>query len=82
MGATSWMFLVIGSFAALGAAMALGTLAALLRFRRTGTFPDGSGALDDGPVPRRRIVELWMRVVVGAVLAVAGVAALVARGLL
>ena len=78
MGATSWVFLILGSFAALGAAMAAGTVAALVRHRRTGTFP-GS----DEPVelePRQRTL-LWARVVVGTVLAGAGVVALVRSGL-
>ena len=79
MGDTSWTFLLIGSFAAMGAAMTAGTLAALLRHRRTGTMP-GS----DDPVeltPRRR-AALWGRVAVGLVLAGAGVVAMVRAGLL
>lgn len=79
MGATSWAFLIVGSFAAVGAAMAVGTLTALLRHRRTGTLPGG-----DTPVeltPRRRAV-LWGRVAVGAVLALAGVVSMVRAGLL
>ena len=79
MGDTSWTFLLIGSFAAMGAAMTAGTLAALLRHRRTGTMP-GS----DEPVeltPRRR-AALWGRVAVGLVLAGAGVVAMVRAGLL
>ena len=78
MGDTSWTFLLVGSFAALGAAMAAGTLAALWRHRRTGTMP-GS----DEPVeldPRRR-AGLWGRVAVGLVLAAAGVVAMVRAGL-
>lgn len=75
----SWGFLLVGSFAAVGAAMALGTLAALLRYRRTGEFP-GVGA--DEPVTRGRITALWVRVGVGAVLAAIGIFALVDRGLI
>jgi hypothetical protein len=64
-GETSWLFLLVGSFAALGAAMAIGTLAAILRYHRTGTFPGG-----DRPdeLPRGRLIALWVRVVIGLVL--------------
>lgn len=70
MGATSWAFLLVGSFAAVGAAMAAGTLAALVRYRRTGTFPG-----PDGPerLPRRRLVVLWTRVVLGLIVTAAGI---------
>lgn len=78
MGDTSWSFLLVGSFAALGAAMALGTLAALLRYRRTGQFP---GAAPGEDVPRGRVISLWARVGVGTILAVIGVAMLQQRGL-
>ncbi len=79
MGDTSWTFLLVGSFAAMGAAMAAGTLAALWRHHRTGTMPGG-----DEPVeldPRRRAL-LWARVGVGLVLAAAGVVAMVRAGVL
>jgi hypothetical protein len=79
MGDTSWAFLLVGSFAALGAALAAGTLAALVRHRRTGTMP-GS----DEPVeltPRRRVM-LWLRVAVGLVLTSVGVEALRRIGIL
>lgn len=65
MGETSWLFLLVGSFAAVGAAMAVGTLAALLRYHRTGSFP---GAKDPGELSRGRLVGLWLRVAVGFVL--------------
>lgn len=78
MGETSWAFLLVGSFAALGAAMAAGTLAALLRYRRTGTFP-GS---DTPAVPSRgKVIALWIRVVVGVVLTIVGVIAIQRAGL-
>jgi len=79
MGDSSWTFLLVGSFAAMGAAMTVGTLAALLQHRRTGTMP-GS----DEPVelsPRRRRV-LWGRVVVGLVLTGMGLQALRGAGIL
>ncbi|MFA9431503.1 hypothetical protein [Egicoccus sp. AB-alg2] len=75
----SWSFLLVGSFAAVGAAMALGTLAALLRYRRTGEFP---GATAGEELPRGRLIALWLRVGVGAVLTVIGVVALQRQGLI
>lgn len=77
MGETSWAFLVVGSFAAAGAAMALGTLAALLRYHRTGTFPGSTGS--DQP-SGRKIASLWIRVAVGVVLTVIGVISLQRAG--
>ena len=79
MSELSWGFLLVGSFAAVGAAMAVGTLAALLRYRRTGEFP---GATPDAPVTRGRLTALWIRVGVGAVLAGIGIVALLDRGLI
>lgn len=78
MGVTSWAFLLLGSFAALGAAMAVGTLAALVRHRRTGTFP---GSEEVVVLDTRRRALLWGRVVVGGALAGAGVVALLRSGL-
>jgi hypothetical protein len=73
MGDTSWAFLLVGSFAALGAALSVGTLAALWQHRRTGTFPGSDEAIELTPA-RRRMLRL--RVVVGGVLTMVGVAAL------
>jgi hypothetical protein len=78
-GETSWAFLLVGSFAAVGAAMALGTLAALLRYRRTGVFP---GSDEPAELPTRKLVALWIRVAVGTVLAIIGLVALTRAGLL
>jgi hypothetical protein len=78
-GETSWAFLLVGSFAAVGAAMALGTLAALLRYRRTGVFP---GSDEPAELPARKLVALWVRVAVGTVLAIIGLVALTRAGLL
>jgi hypothetical protein len=78
-GETSWAFLLVGSFAAVGAAMALGTLAALLRYRRTGVFP---GSEEPAELPTRKLVALWIRVGVGTVLAIIGLVALTRAGLL
>ena len=79
MGDTSWTFLLVGSFAAMGAAMAVGTLAALLQHRRTGTMPGSDEPVELSPARRR---NLWIRVVVGLVLTAAGVRALVQVGIL
>lgn len=79
MGETSWAFLIVGSFAAVGAAMALGTVAALVRYRRTGTFPGSEGVAE---ISRRRLVALWLRVAVGVVLTIVGIIALQRAGLI
>jgi hypothetical protein len=79
MGDTSWTFLFVGSFAALGAAMAAGTLAALWRHRRTGTMP---GSHDPVELSPRRRAALWGRVAVGLALAAVGVVAMRRAGLL
>jgi hypothetical protein len=78
-GDSSWTFLLVGSFAALGAAMAVGTLAALWTYRRTGTFP---GSEEPAELPPQRLVVLWARVVVGLVLAGIGIEALRRVGIL
>ena len=74
-----WTFLLVGGFGAVGAAMALGTLAALVRYHRTGAWP---GADDTADVTTGRLVGLYLRVVVGAVLAVVATVSLSARGLI
>jgi hypothetical protein len=80
-GETSWTFLLLGSFAALGAALAIGTLGAIARYHRTGAFPgDEDGTA--GPVPRGRLLALWVRVGLGVVLTGIGIWALGRAGLL
>jgi hypothetical protein len=78
-GETSWAFLIVGTFAAVGAAMALGTLAALVRYRRTGTFP---GSDEVSELTTRKLVLLWIRVAVGVVLAAIGIVAIDRAGIL
>lgn len=73
------VFLIVGSFAAVGAALAVGTLAALVRYRRTGTMP---GSDEPVELPRRRLIGMWARIVIGVVLAVYGIATLDVSGLL
>lgn len=79
----SWLFLLVGGLGAIGAAMTLGTIAAMVRYRRTGTLPgvdegDAVDAPDDRVVLRRLVV----RIVVGAVVAVVCFAVLAEQGLL
>lgn len=71
-------FLLVGTFGAVGAALAAGTGAALLRYHRTGDFP----GVEEGPVARTRLVALWLRVVVGAAIAAYAVVDLSSAGLL
>lgn len=78
MGETSWAFLLVGSFAAVGAAMAVGTLAALLRYRRTGAFP---GSEPGEEVPPQRITAMWVRIGIGIVLTVVGIVAIDRAGI-
>lgn len=76
----SWIFLLVGSVGAVGAAMVLGTGMALLRYHREGDFP---GRPADAPPPDRRDVRLlYGRVVLGLVVAVGAVVALRSQGLL
>lgn len=74
-----WTFLLVGGFGAVGAAMALGTLAALVRYHRTGAWP---GTEDAAEVTTGRLVGLYLRVVVGAVLAVYAFVSLSNQGLI
>jgi hypothetical protein len=78
-GETSWLFLIIGSIAALGAAMAVGTLAALMRYRRTGSMP---GSDEPTELSTGKVVSLWIRIVVGVVVAVVGIAWIRRAGIL
>lgn len=70
----SWQFLVVGSLGAVGAALAAGTLAALVRYHRTGRFPDAEN--DPAPVTTGRLAGLWVRVVLGLGVAVYAVVSL------
>lgn len=76
----SWVFLLVGGLGAVGAALSIGTLAALVQFRRSGTLP---GQDDDAPAPGPGTEQrLWVRIVLGAVVAAVCVATLADRGLL
>jgi hypothetical protein len=79
MGDSSWTFLLVGSFAAVGAALSAGTLAALWTYRRTGTFPGTDGPAE---LSWQRLVALWARVVVGIALLAIGLVALRRVGIL
>jgi hypothetical protein len=76
---TSFLFLLLGSLGAVGAALAVGTLAALLRYHRTGAFP---GHEPGEEVGRRKYVTLWVRVAVGIVLTIYGIAVVQRAGVL
>lgn len=69
---------------ALGAALALGTGAALLAYRRDGVFPGqpADPAQDDGPPPATRITFALVKLVLGVVVALAGLAMLVSQGVI
>jgi len=79
LGATSWTFLLVGSLAAVGAALAFGTLAAILRYHRTGALP---GSDEPVKLPTSRYVGMWVRAVVGAAFAVAGIVLMRRSGLI
>lgn len=73
-----WTFLLVGGFGAVGAAMALGTMAALVRYHRSGAWPGQEDATD---VTTGRLVGLYVRVIVGLVLAIVAYVSLANRGL-
>ncbi len=73
-----WTFLLVGGFGAVGAAMALGTMAALFRYHRSGAWP---GQEDAAEVSTGRLVGLYVRVIVGLVLAIVAYVSLANRGL-
>ncbi|WP_052665027.1 hypothetical protein [Nitriliruptor alkaliphilus] len=79
MSETSFGFLFFGSIGAIGAAMAFGTLAALMRYHRTGAFP---GHEPGEVVTRSRYVRLWLRVVLGFAVAAYGVYVVAESGVL
>lgn len=86
----SWVFLLVGGLGAIGAALSLGTLAALVQYRRHGTLPgqgqDRAGDQDedsDRQTPPPGIErQLWVRIVMGAVVAAVCFGSLAQQGLL
>lgn len=96
----SWVFLLVGGLGAIGAALSIGTLAALVQYRRHGTLPgqdqDHDSAQgedqareqdqgpDEAPPPPEPGIErrLWVRIVMGAVVAVVCFGSLAQQGLL
>lgn len=74
-----WTFIVVGTFGAVGAAMAVGTVAALVRYRRTGQWPGHEEGTD---VTTGRLVGLYLRIVVGLALAVYATISLSDAGLI
>lgn len=78
----SWQYLLLGGLGATGAALALGTIAAMIRYWRTGEFPGRPEDAEPAEVTRRQLLGLWLRVLVGLALAAWGVVSLVSAGLL
>lgn len=78
---SSWVFLLVGSVGAVGAAMVVGTLGALVGWYRTGEMPNQG---QDGAVEPdvRTIRLLWFRVAVGVVVTVGALLVLQQQGLL
>lgn len=79
---SSWTFLIVGSLAAVGAALAGGTAAALVRYHRTGRFPGEDDTHAQREVSTAHLVGLWLRVAIGVAVAVWGTASLLGSGLL
>ena len=73
-----WTFLLVGSFGAVGAAMAVGTTAALVRYHRTGQWPGHEPGVE---VTRGRLAGLYLRVVVGRAFTVYAAISLADAGL-
>lgn len=90
----SWVFLLVGGLGAIGAALSLGTLAALVQYRRHGTLPgqdqehdspqdvDQGQDQDQAPPPPGIERQLWVRIVMGAVVAAVCFGSLAEQGLL
>ena len=72
----NWAEIAAWGLIALGGALVLGTGAALVTYRRTGRFP----AQPEGAKPA--VAMAWVKVTVGLVLAVWGIATLDSIGLL
>ena len=66
---------------AIGAALALGTLAAMIRYWRTGAFP-GRPTEADASDHRLALRLAWAKVLAGTFLLVWGIASLSAQGVL
>lgn len=73
-----WTFMLVGTFGAVGAAMAVGTTVALVRYHRTGQWP---GREHGAEVTRARLAGLYLRVVVGLALTVYALVSLSDAGL-
>jgi hypothetical protein len=75
---TSFVFLLLGSLTAVGLALAIGTLAALWRYHRTGVFPGGEVGSE---VSCGQLAALWVRVALGVVLTAVGIAVIQRAGI-
>ncbi len=79
MSETSFGFLILGSIGAVGFALAIGTLAAMLSYRRTGAFP---GHEPGQVLSQRDWTKLWIRVVLGIGVGIYGVYVVIRSGVL
>lgn len=77
-----WEFLLVGGFGAVGAALALGTMAALVHVHRTGESPGSEPGKVAPGMTTGRLVGLWARVVIGASVATWAIVSLKNSGLL
>jgi hypothetical protein len=73
---TGYVLIFYWTIVAIGGALFLGTGAALVRYRRTGTFPGGSGAAHEPT--RRETARVVTRCVLGLALAAGGAVGLLA----
>jgi hypothetical protein len=78
----SFQFLIVGGLGAVGAALTLGTLAAVVRYWRTGRWPGEQDIDDPPPVTTGHWIGLWLRAVIGVALTVWAVVSLLAADLL
>lgn len=76
----SWVFLLVGGLGAVGAALSIGTLVALVQYERTGELPgQDEDAPDPGAGVRRRLL---LRIIIGAGVAAVCFVSLADQGLL
>jgi hypothetical protein len=78
----SFQFLIVGGLGAVGAALTFGTLAAVVRYWRTGRWPGEEDIDDPPPVTTGHWIGLWLRAAIGVALTVWAVVSLLAADLL
>lgn len=76
---TGYVLIFYWTIVAIGGALFLGTAAAVLRYRRTGTFPGEAGEAGAAHIPSGRVLRrATVRCVLGLCLAMAGAVGLFA----